>query len=66
MEMGKELRCGTKRGERVIVVQKRFVPFEVYEGWIRKCHTIQSLNSQVWTELRLFQDSNTYHLAKRL
>jgi len=29
-------------------------------------HIIQNLNSQVWTELKLFQDSNRYHLAKRL
>ena len=57
---------GTERGERVIVLAKAFVPFEVYEGWIRKCHIIQNLNSQAWTELRLFQDSNRYHLVKRL
>ena len=51
----------TERGERVIVLAKGF---EVYEGWIRKCHIIQNLNSQVWTELKLFQDSNRYRLAK--
>ena len=26
-----------------------------------KCHIIQNLNSQAWTELRLYQDSNRYH-----
>ena len=56
---------GTERGERVIVLAKAFCTI-VYEGWIRKCHIIQNLNSQAWTELRLFQDSNRYHLAKRL
>ena len=45
----------------MIVLAKAFVPFEVYEGWIRKCHIIQNLNSQAWTELRLYQDSNRYH-----
>jgi len=54
---------GTERGERVIVRPKRFVPFEVYEGWIRKCHIIQNLNSQAWTELRLFQDCSLHRLS---
>jgi len=57
---------GTERGERVIVLAKAFCTIEVYEGWIQKCHIMQNLNSQAWTELRLFQDSNSYHLAKRL
>jgi len=32
-----------------------------YEGWMWKCHIIQSYNNQVWTELKLLQDSNRYH-----
>jgi len=32
-----------------------------------KCHIRRSLNSQVWTELKLLQDSNRYHsLGERL
>jgi len=66
VEIGKELRCGDWTRRASDSFGQSFVPFEVYEGWIRKCHIIQNLNSQVWTELRLFQDSSRYYLARRL
>jgi len=61
VEIGKKLRCGDWTRRASVLYQLKFMKV----GY-RSAIIIQSLNIQVWTELKLFQDSNRYHLAKWL